>query len=89
MDQKKTMQQEAAPVEPRQDRLLAVLLEGVLDLEMGAARRALEMSTAPPLLVERALTLLHRERSKDGLLRSPVQPDRDALPEPLPGTAKS
>lgn len=75
MDQEKKALSKAVPVEPRHDRLLAVLLEGVLDLEMTAARQALERSSAPPRLVERALSLLRQESVVQGFLNSPVEPE--------------
>ncbi len=66
----------AAPAEPRQDRLLAVLIEGVLDLEHAAARNRLEATDAPPTLVNRALRLLRKGRVPERFLASPFEPDR-------------
>lgn len=80
MDDEKKALSKAVPVEPRHDRLLAVLLEGVLDLEMTAARKALERSSAPPRLVERALSLLRRESACQGFLNNPDEfEERQAL----------
>lgn len=76
MDRNKETPGRAAPAEPRQDRLLAVLLEGVLDLELAAARDRLEASSAPPPLVERALRLLRKGRVSEQFLVSPLKPDR-------------
>jgi len=85
MDHSKKALRKAAPAEPRQDRLLAVLLEGVLDMELTAARHQLERTSAPPLLVERALRLLRRNPVPEEFLASPFEPDRhtDSL-EDLP-----
>lgn len=76
MDRKQKTPGRAAPAEPRQDRLLAVLLEGVLDLELAAARDRLEASSAPPSLVERALRLLREGRLPEHFLTSPFNPNR-------------
>lgn len=76
MDRSKKALWKAAPAEPRQDRLLAVLLEGVVDLELGVARHRLELSSAPPNLVQRALRLLRGSRIPEGFLNSPFEPDR-------------
>ncbi len=76
MDSRQKVPRKAVSAEPRQDRLLAVLLEGVLDLELAAARHKLERSSAPPNLVERALRLLRGSRVPEGFLASPFEPDR-------------
>ncbi len=76
MDQTNKSTNRADPAEPRHDRLLAVMLEGVLDLEMTAARAALERSSAPPRLVDRALSLLRQESATPGFVNSPLEPHR-------------
>lgn len=76
MDQRKKAMGKADPAEPRHDRLLAIMLEGVLDLEMTAARHQLERSSAPPRLVDRALGLLREELCAQKLLNSPIEPRR-------------
>lgn len=76
MDQPSKASKRADPAEPRHDRLLAVMLEGVLDLEMAAARAALERSSAPPRLVDRALSLLRQESATPGFVNSPLEPHR-------------
>ena len=76
MDRNNKTPGRAAPAEPRHDRLLAVLLEGVLDLELAAARDRLEASSAPPPIVQRALRLISEGRMPDRFLASPFKPDR-------------
>ncbi len=76
MDRDKKGLGKAVPAEPRQDRQLAVLLEGILDMELTAARHKLERSSAPPNLVERALRMLRGNRVPESFLDSPFEPDR-------------
>ncbi|MEM1412864.1 MAG: hypothetical protein AAGH19_10950 [Pseudomonadota bacterium] len=85
MGHSKKATKQAAPAEPRQDRQLAVLLEGVVDLELAAARHRLEKTNSPPRLVERALRLLRSSRMPDGFLDSPFEPDRHAALLDMPG----
>ena len=76
MDHKRKTPSKAASAEPRHDRQLAVMLEGVLDMELSAARHQLDETNTR--LVERALRLLRSSRMPEGFLTSPFEPDRHA-----------
>lgn len=75
MDRKQKTRIEAATVEPRYDRQLAVMLEGVVDLELAAGRRC-SPSAASSRLVQRALRLLRSSDVPEHFLTSPFKPDR-------------
>jgi hypothetical protein len=75
MDRKQKTQNEAASAEPRYDRQLAVMLEGVLDLALAASRHDGQV-TAPSRLVQRALALLRKSDVPETFLTSPFNPDR-------------
>lgn len=60
------------------------MLEGVLDMELSAARHKLEETNTR--LVERALRMLRSSRVPDSFLNSPFEPDRHAPLLDLPGS---
>lgn len=76
MDRKRKTRIEAATVEPRYDRQLAVMLEGVVDLELAAAGNGSGARPAPSRLVQRALRLLRTSDVPEHFLASPFKPDR-------------
>lgn len=76
MDREQQAQKEAASAEPRYDRQLAVMLEGVVDLELAAARRHPARRELSSGLVQRGLGLLQASEVPEHFLRSPFRPER-------------